>query len=745
MEFTKFFNLVRKHKYGLIAIPVLVMVITFFLVRKLPDVYASHSRLSAGLTAGSQSMQLAQQLLNGADNMADSKINQTFSNVTQTMQLKIVFDQVSYQLILHDLTSDKPFRKPSKLFHDLNPNARKHAIEVYNKMYADRQSLYLTDPDQNGLNEVLVSMKYDYESLKDKVKIYRVENSDFIDVNYESDNPLLSEFVVNTLCREFITYYSALNQQNKLKSVDFIYAEMMKKKDSLDAKTEKLKNYKIQNQVLDISDETKSLYAQIADFETRLQLAEKEVDANTSAIMNIDSRFDVNEKQYMENTLSSVNKEIIATQEQLNQLNDQYIKSRFDQSVKDRIDSMKIILSKKINQSTDRHIVSPLTSKESLIAQKLKLEMDLQLAKGSIQSYRDAISRLNSKLQSIAPNEADIQSYEADIAVLSKEYLELQNRYNQSSMQLNSTVPIKVIEPALPGNKLPSKKLVLVILGGVVSFVIYLLILFVLFYLDDSIQDSNDLANKTDTRVLGELPVIKSSFVDMQKLWNIDAINPPGNSTQKFIGSTRTDVQRISGESPKNQEDANFKKLIRATRFEINMALRGGRNLVVTSLAAQEGKTLITLNMVSAFQMMNKKVLLIDGNFLNPGITMMMQPKYFVEDYLAGETALGKLVEEGNVTVLGNMGRDISLFEINSESNIVQKLLELKEIFDIVLIETSALDTLNQAKEWIAVADKVVGVFEANASISDEMKEHIHYLKGMEGKFMGWILNKTTK
>ncbi len=171
----------------------------------------------------------------------------------------------------------------------------------------------------------------------------------------------------------------------------------------------------------------------------------------------------------------------------------------------------------------------------------------------------------------------------------------------------------------------------------------------------------------------------------------------------------------------------------------------GGRNLVVTSLREDEGKTLVALSLVSAFQMMNKKVLLIDGNFLNNGITIMTQPKYFIEDYLVGKVGLEQLAAEGNITVLGNSGRDISLFEINTESEIEQKMLELKDVFDIVLIESSALDTLNQSKEWIVVADRVLCVYEANTSIKNGMRDRILYLKSMEGKFIGWVLNKTTK
>jgi succinoglycan biosynthesis transport protein ExoP len=196
MEGIKFLNILKKHRYGLLIIPILVMLIVFFLVRKNADVYFSKSRLSAGIIS---------EVTNESQDMTEEKVNtqeattsQEFTNLLQTMQLKIVFDQVSYQLILHDLTSDDPFRKQSKLMTQLNQSARQHAIDIYTKLYTNRQPLNLNNPDQKGLYQVIQSMGYDEGSIKDKIRIYRVENSDFIDIYYESDNPLLSQFVVNS-------------------------------------------------------------------------------------------------------------------------------------------------------------------------------------------------------------------------------------------------------------------------------------------------------------------------------------------------------------------------------------------------------------------------------------------------------------------------------------------------------------------------------------------------------------------
>lgn len=737
MELKKFLATLKKHKYGIMIIPLLIMGITFFLVRNQPDVYVSKTRLSAGLTEGTQQMI-------SKENLADSKINQKFSNLIQIMQLKAIYDQVSYQLILHDLTSAEPFRKNSKLVSYLNEAAKQHAVDVFSKFYEGRKELSVYDKDQYGLNEVIKSMEYNYEALRDKIKVYRLENSDFVDIEYESENPLLSAFVVNTLAKEFIAYYTMLADQNGRKSVDFLNEMVMKKKDSLDRKTSELKNYKIDKHVLNLNEQAKNLFSQISEFETRLELTEKEVKADSGAISNLNAKLDPRDKANLEAKLDPLNKEIIATQEKLKMLDDQYIKSNFDKYKKVEIDAVKDIINQKISESTDKLIQNPTSSTQSVISQKLKLQFELELAKNSIQSYQMAIAELNHRLNELVPHEAVIQAYEGDISVASQEYIEILKKFNQASMDFNASSRIKQIEAALPGVKLPSKKMILVILSGVVSFVFYLLVIFVLYYLDDSIKVKDDLVNKTDMSVLGYLPVIKANFLDIQKLWSIDPVNPVNVEITKLVRTTRLNIQNVKGKKNLNAVNHEFKNLIRSTRFEINMALMGGRNLVVTSTTQAEGKTLFCLSLVSAYQMTNKKVLLIDGNFLSPDITEITQPQYFIEDYLKGKVSLSKLVEEGKISVLGNHGFDVSLFEINSEYQVEQKLLELKDIFDIIIIETSALNTLNQSKEWISVADRVLSVFEANTSIDHDMEGQIDYLKTLDGKFIGFVLNKVT-
>ena len=142
--------------------------------------------------------------------------------------------------------------------------------------------------------------------------------------------------------------------------------------------------------------------------------------------------------------------------------------------------------------------------------------------------------------------------------------------------------------------------------------------------------------------------------------------------------------------------------------------------------------------------MMGKKVLLIDGNFLNPEITRIAEASDFIEDFFEDQISLEQPVFQNKMRILGNKGADTTLFEINNEEWIRQKLASLKQYFDMIIIETSSLDTLNESKEWIEVSDRLVAVFEANLNITHSMDEKIEYLRGLNDKWIGWILNKVT-
>lgn len=712
MEISGFLKILSRQKFVLIAVPLVTVIITYFLVRQLPNTYESKARIATGLVDDTKKAPSNLDFLVPGE----STINQEFNNLIQTIQLKRMYDQVSYLLILHDLTNpDSAFRMKSKLVMQLNKDARNHAIKVYTDKYNDGESLLLYDNDQNGLAKVIASMGYDEGSLRRTLLVFRVNNSDFIDIQYESENPSLSAYVANSFAKEFISYYTSIFKANQIRSVNYLDSLQKKKQADVDQKMAELKSYKIQNKILNLNEQARILYAQIADFETRREVAQKDVESYTGAIKNIDSKFDPKERKYLESTVTSINADIVNSSEQLKLLTSEYIKSNYDPAIKTRIDALKAQLAEEINQSTDKRLLNPLNSKEQLVNQKMQLETSLDLARYSQTSLQKELDRLNNKYASLVPHEATIQSFEKSIDNAGKEYLDVLGKYNQSSMESNFTVQLKQIEFAMPGSAAPSKKMLLVILSGVISVIFCLAVLFILFFIDDDVHFARQLSDSTGIPVLGYLPALDSRLLNLKKIWN---------------------------ETQGKPADESYRNLLRSIRFEVDAEMGGAKTLTITSLRPDEGKTFFAMNLAYAYSMAGKKVLLIDGNFDSPSITNAAKPAGFLEDFLKGRFQLDEPAGNANIVVLGNKGEDVSLFELSPEKNIRQQLETLKSLFDIVLVESPSLAETGKSKEWIIVTDKTVAVFAADQKITRSKQAHVGYLKGLDKQFIGWVMNK---
>jgi succinoglycan biosynthesis transport protein ExoP len=708
MELGNFFKVLWKHKNLLIIIPLITIIVSYFLVKNLSDKYVSTAKIATGIIDESSHL-----LDNTGGNVQEQTIDHEFSNLIEIMKLKKLINQVSYALMMHDLTDPNPFQPPSKFLSSISAGARKHAIEVYTKKYNNLEPLSYYDKDEKGLNELLRSMNYDERSIRKGLYMYRDENSDFITVGYESGNPQQSAYVVNVLCKEFINYYTHTIKQNETDAVKFLAKLLDEKREALSSKTNRLQQYKIKNGILNLEEQSRSIFDQIQTYNDRKQQAEKDVASYNGTIRSMDAKFNPKDRRYIEASVNKYNQAVVNSQEQLHILTDRYVRSGFNAKYKASIDSITGNLALQINNASDKYITNPLTGKDELVRQKLNLEITRDIAKYSIRSINNALAELNSKFNRLVPFDATVKTYNFDIDIASKEYLDVLNRFNETNLKSTLAVKLRQVEIAVPDNAEPSKKMLLTILSGIIAFVFCVVILFIRFFFDDNIKEPADLVNRTNLPLLGYLNIVEGSL-DLKKLWDVEH----------------------------REKMKNFKELIRSIRFEIDQELRGEKVLAITSLDQQEGKTILAISLAYSYSMINKKVLLIDGNFSNPTVSQTAQPKVYLEEFFKNNPDNYDTLP-AYTNVMGNRGGDVTLLEVSNENFIRGKFNELKVKYDIIIIETPPLSSLNKAKEWLLFANKTIAVFGADKGILKSQKEDINFLKSLQGKFAGWILNQT--
>ncbi|HEY2583016.1 MAG TPA: AAA family ATPase [Mucilaginibacter sp.] len=704
MEVRSFFSFLNKYKYMLIIVPLATVITAYFILESLPDKYVSATQISTGIIDASRN-------LPDKDN-SHAQVEREFSNLISIIKLKKLIDQVSYQLIIHDLSDTAHFRDINQHFKKSDTAALHHALLVYNDKIKNGGVLSSNNKEEKALIDLLTSMNYDERSLRKDLEISRESESDYITISFTSENPQLSAFVVNTLCKDFIAYYSVFVKKSQLNTADFLTNLLVEKKDTLDKKQQEYQDYKIKNGVVDPDEQAKSIYAQIATYNDKKNQAIRDLASYEGAIKNIDERFNPKDRKYIESTISQYNQSITNTEAQLRVLNDEYVRAGFNPKYKPALDSLQKQLSSQINNSSDKYITNPLVAKDDLVRQKMTLEVSRDLAKYSVEAIDHALADLDAQKNQLSKIDAIVKTYELDISLAQQAYLEILNKYNQANLQSNFSINLMQVEAATSDEAVPSNKVQLSVFCGVASLLLCLLIAFIHNLYDNKIKEPADLIDKTHLPVLGSLNMIDNPSQDLTMLWDVE----------------------------QRHKMKQFKELLRSVRFEIDQELKGEKIFAITSLGGGEGKTLLATSLAYAYAAINKKVLLIDGNFDNPSVSRSIYPKAYVEDYFRSSSYIER--ENNEIVVLGNRGDDITLLEINDEKHIQNDLNDFKLRYDIILMDLPPLDSLNKSKEWILFANKVVAVFEVNHSLSRSQKQVINYLKKLNTKFAGWVLNK---
>lgn len=94
------------------------------------------------------------------------------------------------------------------------------------------------------------------------------------------------------------------------------------------------------------------------------------------------------------------------------------------------------------------------------------------------------------------------------------------------------------------------------------------------------------------------------------------------------------------------------------------------------------------------------------------------------------------------VDIIGNIGANDSPSEIMAGRDFKQMIQDLSGRYDCVIMEGPALNDYSDTKELIDFADKVIPVFSATGSLGHRDRESIKYLKSINGRLMGTVLNK---
>jgi Mrp family chromosome partitioning ATPase len=385
------------------------------------------------------------------------------------------------------------------------------------------------------------------------------------------------------------------------------------------------------------------------------------------------------------------------------------------------------------------------------------LSLKVEIAKSNVSNLDESIKKLRSEVSGYSSKQANTSDYEREVDLASAEYISAQDKYtaakNKSLVIGSSIRQILEGQPSYEPETTPAPLWLGTI--GVGSFLFALSIILLVEYLDPRIRVSSRLERATGVNNIGSVNILKSKDFNMREIFN-------DRST--------------------NKEYETFSHFLRKIRYEIQRA-EGKKVFLITSTQTKVGKTFLIISLSYALSLVSKRVLIIDTNFRHNSLTKALLPRgrggetrKLLKKALLFEEEEDELLLEENLTstdgfddddddtaldqtrqaskkgiihrtrfagveIIGNVGGRDSPSEIMAGRDFKEMIQKLSVQYDYVLMEGPALNDYSDSKELIDFADKVIPVFGAEMAISQMDKESINYLKSINGKLMGTVLN----
>ncbi len=720
MDFVYLLRVLLKRKWIIIGSTVIAACIAWFFTRNEEKQYLSISQVSTGFTSGNDIVKLSE---NNDFYETDTK----FNNVLVTFTSPTVISLLSYKAMLHDLEN------PTESFRVLTPEQKQtpvymqinveHAKKLLQNKLDSMSILTSYKPDEKKMLEFLNLYKYDYSSIAQNLSVYRVERTDYIQINYSSENPELSAFMVNIVFQEFVRYYKFIRTERSGVVIDTLQSLVEKYRNERDQKNDAVKSTGGVNPGTGTGGT--SYDQQLAGLQT--QLADQKA-KYTTAYYELQK---VNNKLASSGTTDQTNSnaDLVALRKQMNDANNQYLQSgSTDQNALNQYNNLKVQYHNKIlalggssKNSTD--------DQSKLLDEKSGFEVDMQASTIQINYLTSQIAGLQGNIQNQANKNATAQVLSKDAEIADKEYADAQEKYNSATDMNNAAVnnfhQILVGQPAIEPE--PSKRYLIVGMAGGAVLVLVILVIIFLTYLDSSIKT----------------PFIFSRIVNLKLLSMVNFMNLKNKMLADVVANTA--LTEIAEEKNRNNV---VRESLRKLRYEIEHS--GKKVFLFTSTKKGQGKTTLIQALSYSFSLSKKKILIIDTNFCNNDLTVQLSGAPVLEKIVVNEIS-DQIIQEvrnaavevhgGTVYVIGCGGGDYTPSEILPAKHILMHLQKLTEVYDYIFLEGPPLNDFSDSKELVEYVDGVIAIFSARHIVKQIDKESINFFKNLNGKFCGSVLN----
>jgi len=738
MDIAYLIGILARRKWLILAAMAIAAVTTFLFIGSKPEKYKANVVISTGIVnyKGINSD-------NSDAFVQQYQVENAFLNLIEFTQSRAVLKLLTIEMLQHELaaeggnSAEKPFRQANRSLSNFSDEDKK-------QLFADLQQIQLdslADPAFSQqfdftLDKISRAYGYDHDAIGRSLSVKRKTSTDYLDIQLVTESPELSKYMATIYSNRLLNYYFNLSVKEKRKNVDSYQKLSAEKKMVVDSIYDLRFEYLRQKGLPVLGRQSEELVSQITKLELDRQRAQSKKASSAESVDRI-KKYETDHESRDAKEVKNRMLERSNTVDQMEKVRELRRKSMEaggkNPDIESELNAANADLEESLrtsarSQGKARNEEGKKT-KEDLYKERVSVDLDRIDAEENYSRLNNEIYTLKNKLGGMVVNDEVSTRMQEALTRATYEYEKVDDELITAKLALeNAENPLSIVQNAqLPEWPEPNRQVLLSIFAAIVIGTMSLIGLFILAYMDGSLQSPDLFKKYTEgLPLLGTVPAVA-----------VKGFNP------EAIFSATGDLKAYTP----------FRESLRKIRGQV---LHSGKNtFLIVSTKDKEGKTLFMLSLAHSLAFNNKRVLMLDTNFKAP------LPETFIDAPTANRAVLNKTLRDHGlaevfqlksktadgtepqlVDILGNTGLHQSPSELLDAETFRAFLTDLREHYDIILLEAAALNTYSDAQELEPFVDKVIAVFNANSSLSNADNETVEYLRNLGGKFLGSVLTE---
>ena len=515
--FIKFFYRIR---YWLLFTPFIVALLVFWKTQHMPEQYTTNCSVYTGIITGVSI--LSESGINTTSYTQSSMMENLLNIITADQTLKQVSLRLYARIMVYgNPEKDNTYVKASNyrrlynhgksIHHLIDKSSSNDSINeqrTYENLIA-----YETNDKSNYVYGIYQwNLPYVNRESLQKIQVERIGKSDIIELTYTTDDPGITYQTVKILVDEFIKQYQELRFGETNNVIAYFRAELNRIGKELEKSENSLTKYRVENQVINYAEETRSVAALNRDYE--LQYWE-----SLNTYMVADSLIHELEKRMKLNTeIIQNNNSFILYNNKISEINEKLAVARYYSQIvlpQQTIDSLnrELEANKKALSESLQKMGYLKHSKEgiansSIIEEWLTQILAFKKAEAELKVLSKRKVEMDKKYVHFAPIGSTLTRKERNVNINERRYMAILDALNaailrQKNLQMTSSTLKPMNDPYYPLKPTihPRKKL---IIGAYLATLLFTIFFFLIIeVLDRTLRYVFKAEQITGSRVLG--------------------------------------------------------------------------------------------------------------------------------------------------------------------------------------------------------------------------------------------------